>query len=296
MLPSEDTPVNLYAQNWYKEDFPNENEIVMIKIVKVTDLSADCELLEFGSIKGFISINDCSKKGITTLKSILRLNKIEPFQVLRVDRHKGYVDLSKKYLTLSEIEKCNDKFGKSKFVQSVFHRLSETSGIDLTTLLEEICWPLYSSYSHAQDALEVCVKKGVLLGELDVFKSIVKTNIGPSKLSEQNWIDIQKQLKTTLDHRLKPKEQILECVIQVCCYSEAGIDAIKDALRAGLASQTEEYPLTIVTFPPGFVIRTKTYDEDGSRAVIKTALLNIEKKIKAYPWSSFSITKDIYVV
>lgn len=51
--------------------------------------------------------------------------------------------------------------------------------------------------------------------------------------------------------------------IEVACYSSEGIDAVKEALKAGLTLSTEESPIKInLIAPPLYVVTTVNVDKD----------------------------------
>ena len=77
--------------------------------------------------------------------------------VLRVDKEKGYIDLSKRRVSPEDIAGCEDRFGKSKMVHSIMRHVAETTGQDVEELYKHIAWPLYKAYGHAFDAFKVRV-------------------------------------------------------------------------------------------------------------------------------------------
>lgn len=43
---------------------------------------------------------------------------MEPVMVMRVDKDKGYIDLSKRRVTTDDIKKCEERYSKAKLVSS----------------------------------------------------------------------------------------------------------------------------------------------------------------------------------
>ena len=74
--------------------------------------------------------------------------------VLRVDKEKGYIDLSKRRVAAEDIAACEERYNKSKMVHSIMRHVAETTGQDLEQLYEKICWPLYKAYGHAFEAFK----------------------------------------------------------------------------------------------------------------------------------------------
>ena len=86
---------------------------------------------------------------------MLQVGRQEPVMVLRVDKEKGYIDLSKRRVSAEDIAACEDRFGKSKMVHSIMRHVAETTGQDVEELYKHVAWPLYKAYGHAFDAFKV---------------------------------------------------------------------------------------------------------------------------------------------
>ena len=70
------------------------------------------------------------------------------------------------------------------------------------------------------------------------------------------------QLTETIARRLTPQPIKLRADIELTCYTEAGIDAIKRALRAGEAVSTEAVPIKAkLVAPPLYVLSTNATDK-----------------------------------
>lgn len=71
--------------------------------------------------------------------------------------------------------------------------------------------------------------------------------------------------------------------VEVGCCGYEGIDAVKDALRAGMALSTEEVQLKInLIAPPLYVLTTQTLEKEQGLKLLQDALDLIEEKIKTY--------------
>jgi translation initiation factor 2 alpha subunit (eIF-2alpha) len=51
--------------------------------------------------------------------------------VLRVDKEKGYIDLSKRRVSPEDIAAAEEKFNKSKMVHSIMRHTAETTGSEV---------------------------------------------------------------------------------------------------------------------------------------------------------------------
>ena len=62
---------------------------------------------------------------------LIRVGKNEVVVVLRVDKEKGYIDLSKKRVSPEEVERFEEKYNKSKAVHSIMKHVAEKVDMDL---------------------------------------------------------------------------------------------------------------------------------------------------------------------
>lgn len=94
--------------------------------------------------------------GFCCLKnSFAQVGRQEPVMVLRVDKEKGYIDLSKRRVSPEDLALCEDRFNKSKMIHSIMRHVAETTGNDVEDLYRNIGWPLYKMYGHAFEAFKV---------------------------------------------------------------------------------------------------------------------------------------------
>jgi len=77
--------------------------------------------------------------------------------VLRVDKEKGYIDLSKRRVSPEDVAKAEEKFNKSKAVHSIMRHVAEKLNLVLEDLYQQIGWPLYKKYGHAYEAFKLAI-------------------------------------------------------------------------------------------------------------------------------------------
>ena len=69
--------------------------------------------------------------------------------------------------------------------------------------------------------------------------------------------------------------------MEVACYGYEGIDAVKDALKAGLALSTEDSPIKInLIAPPTYVMTTTTLERADGLKLLESALNAIKETIE----------------
>ncbi|MGH0143883.1 UNVERIFIED_CONTAM: hypothetical protein FKN15_044645 [Acipenser sinensis] len=144
-----------------------------------------------------------------------------------------YIDLSKRRVSPEEAIKCEDKFTKSKTVYSILRHVAEvleyTKDEQLESLFQRTAWVFDEKYKRpgygAYDAFKQAVSDPAILDCLDLTEE------------EKNV------LIDNINRRLTPQAVKIRADIEVACYGYEGIDAVKEALRAGLSCSTEAMPI-----------------------------------------------------
>ena len=128
----------------YEARYPEVDMAVMIQVKNIADMGAYVSLLEYNNIEGMILFSELSRRRIRSVSSLIKVGRIEPVMVLRVDKEKGYIDLSKRRVSEEDIQACEERYNKSKLVHSIMRHVAETMGNDLEVFLE-FCF-LFSFY------------------------------------------------------------------------------------------------------------------------------------------------------
>jgi len=88
-------------------------------------------------------------------------------------------------------------------------------------------------------------------------------------------------LTATIARRLTPQPIKLRADIELTCYTPAGIDAIKKALRAGEKQSTDAVPIKAkLVAPPLYVLSTNATDKYAAVERLERAIEAIQSKIE----------------
>lgn len=229
----------------YEKDYPDTHELVMVTVNRVTEIGVYATLLEYNNKEGFILLSNLSRKRIRSVNKHVRIGRQEVLQVLRVDQDKGYIDLSKKLIQKEDVVICQERFKKSKQVHSIMQRVAHISHIPLEEVYQKIGWPLYRQYTHAFDALKLIVND--------------------SSIISLDNVQLKEEFLKTLKQRMIVNPVRVQADIEVTCYSFLGINAIKQALHAGVDCGTPNEPIIIqlVTTPHYMIFSTVNIKENG---------------------------------
>ncbi|KAI0358628.1 eukaryotic translation initiation factor 2 subunit alpha [Trametes cingulata] len=303
---------------YYEQRYPEVDELVMVQVRQIAEMGAYVKLLEYDNIEGMILLSELSRRRIRSIQKLIRVGRNEVVVVLRVDKEKGYIDLSKRRVSPEDIVKCEERYMKSKTVASIMrHVASKIPSVDgeglegeqakqaeaeaaeakrsrraakkegheedlpdenaagagganeearLEQLYEQIAWPLGRKYGHTYDAFKLA------LTEPDVVFSSLPNPVPQSVLNI---------LMSTIARRLTPQPIKLRADIELTCYTPAGIDAIKKALRAGEAQSNEAVPIKAkLVAPPLYVLSTNATDKYAAVDRLERAIESIQSTIE----------------
>jgi len=249
----------------YEAQYPSADDLVIVQVKNVAEMGAYVSLLEYNNIEGMILLSELSRRRIRSINKLIRVGRTEVVVVLRVDKEKGYIDLSKRRVSPEDIAKMEDKFNKSKAVHSIMRHVSETTHVRLEDLYQQFGWDLYRKFGHAYDAFKLVVTQAEKV--LDSYH-----------LSA----DISSALLLNIRRRLTPQSIKIRADLEVMCFSSEGIDAIKAALKAGEAQSTADIAIKIkLVAPPLYVMMTTALDKEAGIALLQSACDSISRVVRS---------------
>lgn len=102
---------------FFENEFPEVDECVMVRVESIAEMGAYVRLLEYGGIEGMVLLSELSRRRIRSINKLLRVNTNEVVMVTRVDREKGYIDLSKRRVSSEERTVAETRFTEAKAVR-----------------------------------------------------------------------------------------------------------------------------------------------------------------------------------
>ncbi|XP_044744324.1 eukaryotic translation initiation factor 2 subunit 1 [Coccinella septempunctata] len=255
---------------FYKEKYPEVEDVVMVNVRAIAEMGAYVHLLEYKNIEGMILLSELSRRRIRSINKLIRVGKTEPVVVIRVDKDKGYIDLSKRRVSAEDVEKCTERFAKAKAVNSILRHVAELLRYETDEQLEEL-------YQKTAWYFEEKYKKNKA-SAYDFFKQAV---VDPSILAECDLDENTKEvLLSNIKRKLTSQAVKVRADIECACYGYEGIDAVKTALKAGLDLSTEELPIKInLIAPPLYVMTTSTPEKQDGLKALNDAIEVIKKTI-----------------
>lgn len=177
----------------------------------------------------------------------------------------------------SILQKCEEKFAKSKLVHTIMRHVAETSGMELEVLYKQIGWPLYRLYGHAHDAFRQMITDEEAEA---VFQRLKEDNGGndvPALTPE-----VKDGILKNIRRRLTPQPIKIRADVEMTCFNYDGVEHIKTAMRAAQACSTESNEISMkLVAPPLYVLTTMTLDKNKGIALLNAAVEECQKSISS---------------
>ncbi|XP_071934464.1 eukaryotic translation initiation factor 2 subunit alpha homolog [Coffea arabica] len=259
----------------YEARYPEVDQAVMIQVKSMADSGAYVSLLEYNNIEGMILFSELSRRRIRSISSLIKVGRIEPVMVLRVDKEKGYIDLSKRRVSEEDIQACEERYNKSKLVHSIMRHVAETMKIDLEDLYIHVGWPLYRKYGHAFEAFKLIVSDpdSVLNSLTREVKEVGPDGQEVSKVVPAISEEVKDALVKNIRRRMTPQPLKIRADIEMKCFQFDGVLHIKEAMRKAEAAGNKDCPVKIkLVAPPAYVLNTQTLDKEQGIAILYKAI------------------------
>lgn len=143
----------------------------MTQITKVHENGAYVVLLEFENMEGLILSTEVTNKRVKLINKLLKMGKKETMTVIRVDKDKRYIDLSKKKVQPADAFQTEKYYKKAKMVHNILKQVATKLDCYLLELYEGFAWDLYDKYGHCYDAFRL-----IMNDPEQVFKEIKITD------------------------------------------------------------------------------------------------------------------------
>ena len=247
----------------YEAKFPEVDEVVMVQVKSIAEMGAYVQLLEYNNIEGMILLSELTRRRIRSVSKLIKVGRVEPVMVLRVDKEKGYIDLSKRRVSPEDVAACEEKYNKSKMVHSIMRHTAETTTATLVDLYEHMAWPLYAKYGHCFEAFKHMVD------DPDKVLDELKKPDGSPAVNDE----VKNALVKDIRRRMTPQPLKIRADVELTCFAYDGVLHIKEAMRAAEAVSTEECKVKIsLVASPLYVVSAQTLDKDFGVKLVDQAV------------------------
>mmetsp|Transcript_12505 Transcript_12505/g.17053 ORF Transcript_12505/g.17053 Transcript_12505/m.17053 type:complete len:344 (+) Transcript_12505:112-1143(+) len=289
----------------YEKKFPEVDEVVMVQVKSIAEMGAYVSLLEYNGIEGMILLSELSRRRIRSISKLVKVGRQEAVMVVRVDKEKGYIDLSKRRVNPDDFKLCDEKFNRSKLVHSILRHVAETTPANLEDLYTQFGWPCYKKYGHAFEGFKMLVQDGS-----NGFQEFAVPSKAPEDLAEGEEpemilppvlqaLEVRECIIKNIQRRMTPEPLKIRADLELTCFKYDGVLHIKAAMREGekfstddclvkvklvasplyvLTTQTLDKELGIKTLTEAIEVMTKTLEGLGGKLVVKEAARAVSER------------------
>ena len=195
-----------------KQGFPEEGDLVLCTVTSVQFHSVFIDIDEYGK-SGLIHISEVAPGRIRNIRDFVKEGKKVVCKVLRINKEKGYIDLSLRRVNESEKRRKIDSVKRQQNAEKILEIAAGKLGIKI----EDI-------YNALSDRLK---NEGISLYELFEQASKDETVLDKPGMDKKQV----KVLNEIIALRIKPSEVQISGNLKITTYAPNGIDIIKDSLK-----------------------------------------------------------------
>jgi len=203
----------------FSNDFPAREDVITVRIEEaITDIGFNAILLEYGGLKGLLQQQEISKRRLKRGKRYFKVGQIIECSVLRVDKDKGYIDLSCKRVDDEGARAQRQSFVQAKQVHSILINVAESLNRELEDVCRRVSWPLYEDHGSAFEAFTQAVR--------DPHAALSQLNLDG---------ELFDALVTAINKKFSVPAYRLRLDVEATCFSSAGVNGLRDAFMSAEA-------------------------------------------------------------
>ena len=188
---------------------PEENDIVLATIKRVTTHAAFVDLDEYEGAEGLIHISEASKTWVKNMKTHFRENQHVVGKVLEIKKP-GFVHISIRRVSDYERREKWDQIRRQKRIENLLEIISTKTGLSFDDIYYKLS-PLEKKYKELYFAFEAAKKKGA-----EFFN---------------DFPEIKKVLWEVVDKNIKLPTVKIDGVLRIISTDGEGIEKIKKMLE-----------------------------------------------------------------
>jgi translation initiation factor 2 subunit 1 len=197
-----------------KRDFPEEGDVVICRVKKVLPHCVFAELEEYEGREGMLHISEISSRWVKHIRDYAREGQRLICKVLKVDKRKGYIDLSLKRVTQGERKAKLGEWKLELRMRKLLEFIAKKFGKGVEETYQEV-------------GSKIVQKYGALYPLVDRVRKGGKKAIEELKLSKR-WKD--EIFKAVVQH-IKETRVELGGEFRIRCFESDGARRIRELLK-----------------------------------------------------------------
>ena len=234
-----------------KHDFPEEGDLALCTVTSVQFHSVFVDLDEYNK-GGMIHISEVSPGRIRNIRDFVKEGKKIVCKVLRINKEKGYIDLSLRRVNESERRRKIEDIKKEQDAVKIIELAAGKIGIKTEQLYTEVSQKITKKYLSLHEFFENVAKNLLLLGELELDKKHIEV------------------LGEIIKQRIKPSEVEIRGKLKITSYAPDGIGIIKESLKRAEMAAKDNIRITYLGSGQ-YLFLVKASDYKHAEKLIKNA-------------------------
>lgn len=194
-----------------KQGFPDESDLVLCTVTSVQFHSVFADIDEYGK-GGMIHISEIAPGRIRNIRDFVKEGKKIVCKVLRINKEKGYIDLSLRRVNESEKRRKIDEIKRQQNAEKIIELAAGKIGIKTEQLYNEVSEKV-KNFASFYECFEAASKDDKLLESLGIDKRYAKI------------------LDEIIKQRIKPSEVEIIGKLKITVFAPNGIDIVKGSLK-----------------------------------------------------------------
>lgn len=196
-----------------KQDFPEEGDLVLCTVTNVQFHSVFVDMDEYGK-GGMIHISEVSPGRIRNIRDFVKEGKKVVCKVLRINREKGYIDLSLRRVNESEKRRKIDEIKREQNAEKIVEIAAGKIGMKTEELYNK--FPEKLRTGSLYEFFEESVKNESVLENIEIDRKHLKI------------------IEEIVKQRIKPVAVEIGGKLKITTFAPDGIEVIKESLKKAM--------------------------------------------------------------
>lgn len=276
-------------KRFYKNELPNVDDMVVVKITREDDHGYYGSLIEYDNIEGYLPLSEVVR-GKYAKKHILKEEQIIPLIVIKVDPHKKLIDLSKKKVdkeqesyVLLKYKICNNINKLVNECYIMYLKYCDLSSSDIihtmNDIMDQTIWKMYEGESKDYTI---------------IFKNILENPklILSEELFSEDFIG---KAIENFNSRIIKKSMIMEMDFHLIVLENNALEKLKEILSFQITENKCRIEVIVIS-PPLYRVRIEGYNKEMCFNIIELIKNSIIAKLQLYKhivkFSDINIVND----
>ncbi len=240
---------------------PQVGEVVVVRVTKVLNYGAFCDLAEYDNVAGFVHSSQAASRWVKNIRNFVKENQMRAAKVLSINSEKKQVDLSLNRVSSQAEKERIQQWKQFKRQKKLLEVLAKRTKKSFDLVWDEIAEPLISEYGSLNDA----------------FRAISIEGEKAAKNINSKWL---KDLIAIVKENVTVPQKTIKGVLSLQSFKSNGVETVKkvlkDALTAGKEAKVEIYYLGSGTY----MVKVTAFDYKTSERILKNVIDTALESIK----------------